>query len=99
MIRLQPRSTHTDTRFPYTTLCRSIHGASDRTSILAASTQSGDAAEASARYVVRFRPCGVQRSVEHTSELKSLMRISYAVLCLITKNKETKLLHKKRLQL
>src|SRR3546814_2183958 len=82
MIRRPPRSTRTDTLFPYTTLFRS-------------STRSG---------VLRFVDALVEgallaragrlvaRSEEHTSELQSLMRISYAVFCLKKKkykNKET----------
>src|SRR3546814_21050291 len=95
MIRRPPRSTRTDTRFPYTTLFRSIHGAHyhrDRfisrqapklyphhTNVyfhrqpLFANQGHGDGKSA--------------RSEEHTSELQSLMRISYAVFCLTNKKK------------
>src|SRR3546814_20966624 len=70
MIRRPPRSTRTDTLFPYTTLFRSPH-----------------------RPEIGYRRCrgsgwhghattGSRRSEEHTSELQSLMRISYAVFCL-----------------
>src|SRR3546814_8537298 len=83
MIRLPPRSTRTDTLFPYTTLFRSLDQgghASNATSI--AKTY---AAEAIFRIVDRsIQMCGGMgvRSEEHTSELQSLMRISYAVFCL-----------------
>src|SRR3546814_19080378 len=76
MIRRPPRSTRTDTLFPYTTLFRSPSSVR-RHSILRRS--SGIA--------VRIRmPCST-RSEEHTSELQSLMRISYAVFCLKKKKK------------
>src|SRR3546814_2373742 len=76
MIRRPPRSTRTDTLFPYTTLFRSVswssapigEGFSDKSSSIAAATAS-------------------RRSEEHTSELQSLMRTSYAVFCL--KKKKT----------
>src|SRR3546814_6925352 len=69
MIRRPPRSTRTDTLFPYTTLFRSSRYCSSRRSL-----RSGTAARRSR--VPR------NRSEEHTSELQSLMRISYAVFCL-----------------
>src|SRR3546814_1423901 len=71
MIRRPPRSTRTDTLFPYTTLFRSI--------ILV------DIAHAAAQRLGcrgLFGKALVGRSEEHTSELQSLMRISYAVFCL-----------------
>src|SRR3546814_1378253 len=71
MIRRPPRSTRTDTLFPYTTLFRS-RPASAKRGGMAASTVSAMAAVES----------WVVRSEEHTSELQSLMRISYAVFCL-----------------
>src|SRR3546814_2142869 len=74
MIRRPPRSTRTDTLFPYTTLFRSIR----RTSLVPAPMSSSLASR-------RKRSTG-QRSEEHTSELQSLMRISYAVFCLKKKN-------------
>src|SRR3546814_5235481 len=52
----------------------------------------GDATAAALGHGVRgpaYRPCGHPRSEEHTSELQSLMRISYAVFCLKNKNKQT----------
>src|SRR3546814_1369704 len=66
MIRRPPRSTRTDTLFPYTTLFRSADG--------------GGVPDAQRRS--RLIPPPVMRSEEHTSELQSLMRISYAVFCL-----------------
>src|SRR3546814_2596590 len=84
MIRRPPRSTRTDTLFPYTTLFRSRSGVVPLDSV----------------GVRRYSPLTIlgcylpmlgghikQRSEEHTSELQSLMRISYAVFCLKKKNK------------
>src|SRR3546814_10213437 len=65
MIRRPPRSTRTDTLFPYTTLFRSPPCTRPR----------------SPRWNRTFPP-SKNRSEEHTSELQSLMRISYAVFCL-----------------
>src|SRR3546814_7703541 len=83
MIRRPPRSTRTDTRFPYTTLFRSVRIAYaeprrlgvDRFLALLAARARGERAA----LVVGV---GTARSEEHTSELQSLMRISYAVFCL-----------------
>src|SRR3546814_5516115 len=86
MIRRPPRSTRTDTLFPYTTLFRS----------LCPSAATPNPAEKS----IRDRPSARRistpsaasmsmRSEEHTSELQSLMRISYAVFCLKKKKKQT----------
>src|SRR3546814_3318496 len=97
MIRRPPRSTRTDTLFPYTTLFRSsaamivISGTIDR-------SWNSRIEKARSPNGVRSRPadcsigstCAVDdsasgspsRSEEHTSELQSLMRISYAVFCL-----------------
>src|SRR3546814_8861989 len=84
MIRRPPRSTRTDTLFPYTTLFRSVRP----------------------RTVRKGRPqpvrCGggggthatAPRSEEHTSELQSLMRISYAVFCLKKKKPISTFKHK-----
>src|SRR3546814_1747354 len=66
MIRRPPRSTRTDTLFPYTTLFRSREDFHRRQ------------ADRAARVT---RPCA-RSSEEHTSELQSLMRISSAVFCL-----------------
>src|SRR3546814_5609097 len=84
MIRRPPRSTRTDTLFPYTTLFRSL-----------ACGRFGDLAEwrfGGPRVSGRFRQYDqhlFRGSEEHTSELQSLMRISYAVFCL-KKKKNTK---------
>src|SRR3546814_9912837 len=87
MIRRPPRSTRTDTLFPYTTLFRSLmEGATpeqiDRVHVDFGMTmgpfQMSDLAGVD-----------IGRSEEHTSELQSLMRISYAVFCLKKKNKPT----------
>src|SRR3546814_1243528 len=79
MIRRPPRSTRTDTLLPYTTLFRSRDGA------------DGDGKREEARQHERRRPQsdpGIEgRSEEHTSELQSLMRISYAVFCLKKKRR------------
>src|SRR3546814_18189351 len=75
MIRRPPRSTRTDTLFPYTTLFRSC-GSEKQGSTLA----SPPAHHAVHRLFLA-------RSEEHTSELQSLMRISYAVFCLKKKKK------------
>src|SRR3546814_13245953 len=68
MIRRPPRSTRTDTLFPYTTLFRSI--------------VARDGGEEIAECEDRHQRDQQGRSEEHTSELQSLMRISYAVFCL-----------------
>src|SRR3546814_6241270 len=101
MIRRPPRSTRTDTLFPYTTLFRSRRAAHDlfgrRRGVVrrlgrAASTGRTD------RCALHQHPDGSgrlprqrRRSEEHTSELQSLMRISYAVFCLKKKTKQTEL--------
>src|SRR3546814_5076491 len=100
MIRRPPRSTRTDTLFPYTTLFRS----EPRTR-----TRSGRGLGVSSSWLLTCRivgsfGCGgaarlgvggkdhavrvavVVRSEEHTSEVQSLMRISYAVFCLKKKH-------------
>src|SRR3546814_1742993 len=77
MIRRQPRSTRTDTLFPYTTLFRSCHLLSLLSEQWSDFHQMGSQKEQpSATHLL------LQRSEEHTSELQSLMRISYAVFCL-----------------
>src|SRR3546814_4744923 len=75
MIRRPPRSTRTDTLFPYTTLFRSAAPAAASPSWLCRPTRRRSTSAIPAH-----------RSEEHTSELQSLMRISYAVFCL-KKNK------------
>src|SRR3546814_15664390 len=80
MIRRPPRSTRTDTLFPYTTLFRSLR--------LLPFRQVQSAREAVLPGPQHFQaPYRLSdRSEEHTSELQSLMRISYAVFCLKKKN-------------
>src|SRR3546814_12627157 len=72
MIRRPPRSTRTDTLFPYTTLFRSAAAARGATPAAARTPWHGEPRS----------PAPRERSEEHTSELQSLMRISYAVFCL-----------------
>src|SRR3546814_3460740 len=105
MIRLPPRSTRTDTLFPYTTLFRSLPYPG-RSAPPAAS--SGGYPSRRARRTPRSRRRSAtplrqrdypasplkpapprDRSEEHTSELQSLMRISYAVFCLKKKKINT----------
>src|SRR3546814_5070454 len=102
-----PRSTRTDTLFPYTTLFRSVvderqqrEGAGRKENLVRHPVVRlfmrnradhrmmaiGPVRDAEARGVARRRAASL-RSEEHTSELQSLMRISYAVFCL--KNKTT----------
>src|SRR3546814_1478544 len=85
MIRLPPRSTRTDTLFPYTTLFRSLRPEpSSRKRRFAAPSQSPSRRIWSGKGLpIREN---MRRSEEHTSELQSLMRISYAVFCLKKKN-------------
>src|SRR3546814_10291915 len=92
MIRRPPRSTRTDTLFPYTTLFRST--AADRgllARIFDARPQQMLGNTSYSLYLLNFPvlmmadlmwPTIDARSEEHTSELQSLMRISYAVFCL-----------------
>src|SRR3546814_8011078 len=84
MIRLPPRSTRTDTLFPYTTLFRST--SSGITKYHRNICTNKGTFRSNSTYIVPRRRA--QRSEEHTSELQSLMRISYAVFCLKT-NKRT----------
>src|SRR3546814_2077344 len=97
MVRRPPRSTRTDTLFPYTTLFRSDPGGVMLVKVMASDPQ---------RRVARVRPSPVSRAIaapwryrdvalrdrtrseEHTSELQSLMRISYAVFCLKKKTQK-----------
>src|SRR3546814_4122474 len=97
MIRRPPRSTRTDTLFPYTTLFRSLADDQD----------GGFLVPVGAERYADFGGAGfghidagglglgarIARSEEHTSELQSLMRISYAVFCL-----KKKKIQKKKLQ-
>src|SRR3546814_5149257 len=100
MIRRPPRSTRTDTLFPYTTLFRSASRARreslrraiyDRLSLRLARPQPLCRHPGAFLMLTRVDPgpAVVVRSEEHTSELQSLMRISYAVFCL-KKNKKHK---------
>src|SRR3546814_2021105 len=90
MIRRPPRSTRTDTLFPYTTLFRSISAKADRkwkgipATILTVRGRRAPGAGKKAGYDDGLEHA--DRSEEHTSELQSLMRISYAVFCLKKKN-------------
>src|SRR3546814_10622816 len=122
MIRRPPRSTRTDTLFPYTTLFRSLYGAlepgrppgsiGDVDAELGAGTTEAVAVKLGAvvhhdggrqalagpdildvrillPHILLVQDCvpKAERSEEHTSELQSLMRISYAVFCLKKKKK------------
>src|SRR3546814_15259064 len=91
MIRRPPRSTRTDTLFPYTTLFRS--GTARRRGAGTGNRRSRPFVWPRARSAARRRARARARSEEHTSELQSLMRISYAVFCL----KKKKLKHTKKL--
>src|SRR3546814_5970739 len=102
MIRRPPRSTRTDTLFPYTTLFRSTFPASFDRNVearsklvdYARSSGNGEALSGALREQIALndragnkandlsRSLAAKRSEEHTSELQSLMRISYAVFCL-----------------
>src|SRR3546814_5723841 len=98
MIRRPPRSTRTDTLFPYTTLFRSVEGGALLSHLDASRCiRVGQARTGLGLCGCRRRPAGrsrlrgrAGRSEEHTSELQSLMRISYAVFGL-KKKKEKKL--------
>src|SRR3546814_2202292 len=115
MLRRPPRSTRTDTLFPYTTLFRSVVLPQSEVWHLRGpswNTREGMRAIQLTREAIALAPLseetqgalhanGAQpggllsitaglRSEEHTSELQSLMRISYAVFCLKKKTKTTK---------
>src|SRR3546814_7234937 len=109
MIRPPPRSTRTDTLFPYTTLFRSRlqaralhrvigdrrrrHGdCRDRRDLQLLRRQGEDRHRPASRPRAEpgARRAADRRSEEHTSELQSLMRISYAVFCLKKKKNEKK---------
>src|SRR3546814_2329076 len=104
MLRRPPRSTRTDTLFPYTTLFRSVGDPRLQRRIIGAADgnashmELGHGGEMGSRYEkaspsrswpFRFPAEKPVRSEEHTSELQSLMRISYAVFC-SKKKKQTK---------
>src|SRR3546814_6344817 len=103
MIRRPPRSTRTDTLCPYTTLCRSLPCTGTRNSHMPSAsttvvwTRPITAYGSTLPTISSLRLSGVaisssmlprSRSEEHTSELQSLMRISYAVFCLKKKKKQ-----------
>src|SRR3546814_8026166 len=101
MIRRPPRSTRTDTLFPYTTLFRSLadhialHEAGlpfdhERVDLKTKVTADG------ADYRTVTAKGYVPRSEEHTSELQSLMRISYAVFCLKKKKQINHITHTRK---
>src|SRR3546814_1762270 len=95
MIRRPPRSTRTDTLFPYTTLFRSVLPSEGR----GRGFESRRMRHIDSRFESRSKRSDkarslralsfLRRSEEHTSELQSLMRISYAVFCLKKKNTNT----------
>src|SRR3546814_4783953 len=109
MLRRPPRSTRTDTLFPYTTLFRSLDRGAERGAIIVIVREIGEIAGIAASRAPfgighqrrdhiglavardhRLHDLGLEgehRSEEHTSELQSLMRISYAGFCL--KKKKT----------
>src|SRR3546814_7336257 len=99
MIRRPPRSTRTDTLFPYTTLFRSadapgigpprfrLQFRDDLAGAHLGRSRYGPCRKAREQGVERVL---VGRSEEHTSELQSLMRISYAVFCLKKKKQNVK---------
>src|SRR3546814_4908211 len=112
MIRRPPRSTRTDTRFPYTTLFRSTRQTLDASvsisstiaNVVHSAGRIREAMETQAQTVTGITAAvdetalaagsmstTIARSEEHTSELQSLMRISYAVFCL-----KKKIIHKTR---
>src|SRR3546814_4881790 len=101
MIRRPPRSTRTDTLFPYTTLFRSVAQPGIKRQRIALGRDACGKGEVCLidvagrdqclggidhRFVCGIGNAGPGRSEEHTSELQSLMRISYAVFCLKKKN-------------
>src|SRR3546814_980579 len=96
MIRRPPRSTRTDTLFPYTTLFRSysLEGGQAGLALRNAEMAMQGLPQGSpdwirAQDISMVARAEVERSEEHTSELQSLMRISYAVFCLKKKNTGT----------
>src|SRR3546814_1310876 len=101
MIRRPPRSTRTDTLFPYTTLFRSgvslggeVRGFPAAGCIVLVAALPAAAVDEQDQRCRAFRALrggeveSLERSEEHTSELQSLMRISYAVFCLKKKKQK-----------
>src|SRR3546814_8483245 len=97
MIRRPPRSTRTDTLFPYTTLFRSREEIDLAGQCIASKIGATAEGMGQPRALIANRKLGrtvdtldrvfdLDRSEEHTSELQSLIRISYAVFCLKKKN-------------
>src|SRR3546814_1321144 len=84
MIRRPPRSTRTDTLFPYTTLFRSLVADEDESERIYSYRMYSDW-----KISPNWQRDQPLRSEEHTSELQSLMRLSYAVFCLKKKIKNT----------
>src|SRR3546814_5373358 len=104
MIRRPPRSTRTGTRFPYTTLFRSLRTGYDLAPDLRQTvnytlknTEIRDVDEDASRFIKDQEGTTLVSQLdrkEHTSELQSLMRISYAVFCMQKKkNTDTTELH------
>src|SRR3546814_7381052 len=106
MLRRPPRSTRTDTLFPYTTLFRSLDARDYNPRLSCGSIAAGGTLgilippsitliiygtltelSIARLFMAGMIPGIILRSEEHTSELQSLMRISYAVFCLKKKNK------------
>src|SRR3546814_10855551 len=99
MIRRPPRSTRTDTLFPYTTLFRSSRRVDPRQLVSQRQELLDRAVQPEGRrhfgrggrprpHLTAVALSAITRSEEHTSELQSLMRISYAVFCLKKKKKQ-----------
>src|SRR3546814_3177216 len=112
MIRRPPKSTRTDTLFPYTTLFRSVSKSTvyahyaNKEALFTAVIEAECAAFTKTVHGIEFHPGKLRetltllakayRSEEHTSELQSLMRNSYAVFCL--KKKKTNIQSRDRIQ-
>src|SRR3546814_1953974 len=82
MIRRPPRSTRTDTLFPYTTLFRSKPAVGTHSLVPQARPYAFPLSASPSGKMISLVVSFASRSEEHTSELQSLMRISYAVFCL-----------------
>src|SRR3546814_15259365 len=94
MIRRPPRSTRTDTLFPYTTLFRSaiqaaqIPARTGKGALRILPVLAREVERVELQFQISAHQRIGQRSEEHTSELQSLMRSSYAVFCLKKKKKK-----------
>src|SRR3546814_2268357 len=104
MIQRPPRSTRTDTLFPYTTLFRSLErreaSAREERRGLGVEDAVADMPHLTEAMLVTLGEAGIKtlddladRSEEHTSELQSLMRISYAVFCLKKQKNRKTIMH------